>query len=232
MLETVDNWLFDSTGLTAHGFCLLWQPGLIWTYAISDTAIALAYFSIPLALAVVARRRRDLVFRPLLWLFAAFITLCGATHWLDLITLWSPAYGLQAVVKVATAAVSLFTAVALWRLLPVALTLPSPEQFRQASAALHASEERLFQAQKMEVVGQLTGGVAHDFNNIIQVISSGLSLMERRVEQGRIAEAANYIPAMRQAAESAARLTNRLLAFSRRQVLQPVAVEPARLLAG
>jgi hypothetical protein len=88
----------------------LWDPGLIWTYALSDAGIALAYFSIPVALIVIARQRRDLVFRPLLWLFAAFILLCGTTHWLDVLTLWVPAYGLEATVKGAIVAVSLFTA--------------------------------------------------------------------------------------------------------------------------
>ena len=232
MFDSLDEWLFNSTGLTAHGFCLLWEPGLIWTYALSDTGIALAYFSIPIALIVIARRRSDLVFRPLLWLFAAFILLCGTTHWLDVLTLWVPAYGLQATVKAATAAVSLFTAFALWRLLPQVLTFPSPAQFRQANAALRASEERLYHSQKLEVVGQLTGGIAHDFNNMLQAITSGLTLMERRVEQGRVAEVTRYIPAMRQAAESAAGLTNRLLAFSRRQALEPRVVEPDRLLKG
>ena len=232
MLDAIDKWLFDSTSLTAHGFCLLWQPGLIWTYALADAGIAIAYFSIPVMLGIIARRRSDLVFRPLLFMFAAFILLCGTTHALDILTLWVPAYNVEAAVKAATAAVSIITAVALWRLLPLALTFPSPAQFREANEALRESQERLYQMQKMETVGQLTGGIAHDFNNIVQVFTSGLSLMERRIDQGRTEQIGDYIPAMRQAAESAAALTNRLLAFSRRQALQPQLLEPDKLLTG
>jgi signal transduction histidine kinase len=232
MLAFLTDWLFDSSGLTAHGFCLLWEPWLIWTYAISDVGIALAYFSIPLALSVIARRRRDLVFRPVLWLFAAFILLCGTTHWLDVLTLWVPAYGLQALVKATTAAISVFTAIALWRLLPAALALPSPAQYREAHEALLSSQAQLSQSQKMEAVGQLTGGIAHDFNNMLQAIGSSLGLLERRIAQGRIDDLGRYIATMRQAADKAGALTHRLLAFSRRQTLQPSLIEPDRLVKG
>jgi signal transduction histidine kinase len=231
-MSNLVGWLFDPSGLTPHGFCLLWEPGLIWTYALSDAMIGLAYFSIPAALIVVARRRSDLVFRPLLWLFAAFILLCGTTHWLDLLTLWVPAYGLGGVVKAATAGVSLFTAVALWQLLPQALTFPSPAQFRETNEALRESQARLAQSQKMEAVGQLTGGIAHDFNNMLHAIMSGLTLLERRINEGRTGEAGRYFAAIRQAAESAARLTNRLLVFSRLQRLQATVVDPNGLVRG
>ena len=229
MLSALGDWLFNASELTPHGFCLLWDPALIWTYAISDTVIALAYFSIPVALVIVAQRRRDLIFRPVLWLFAAFILLCGTTHWLDLATLWVPLYDLQAVVKGLTALVSMGTALAVWYYLPNLLALPSSEQLRTANAELLASREQLAQSQKMDAVGQLTGGIAHDFNNLLQVISGSLALMERRIRDGRVEQAAKYIGAIKQASETAARLTNRLLAFSRRQTLQPQSTDIDRL---
>ena len=230
MLSALGDWLFNASELTPHGFCLLWDPALIWTYAISDTVIALAYFSIPIALAVVAQKRADLVFRPVLWLFAAFILLCGTTHWLDLITLWLPLYDLQAVIKALTALVSIGTAIALWVYMPNLLALPSAGQMREANAELLASRAQLAQAQKMDAVGQLTGGIAHDFNNLLQVISGSLALMERRIRDGRVEQAAKYIGAIRQASETASRLTNRLLAFSRRQTLQTQSIEIDRLI--
>lgn len=232
MLSALGDWLFGGSGLAPHGYCLLWEPGLIWLYAISDATIAIAYFSIPLALVIVGKRRSDLIFRPLLWLFAAFILLCGATHWLDLLTLWTPVYGLQGLVKAGTAVASISTAVALWWALPSFLALPSVEQLRQANAALLASEERLAHAQKLEALGQLTGGIAHDFNNVLQVIVGSLGVIDRQVARGRGNEIKPSVAAIRKATNTASSLINRMLAFSRRQTLLPRVIEPDKLVVG
>jgi two-component sensor histidine kinase len=130
MLQSIDHWLSVSSSLTPHGFCLLWEPWLIRAFVIGDAVTALAYFAIPAALAIFVRRRTDLAFRPVFLLFATFILLCGATHWLDLLTIWLPIYGIEAVVKLATAAVSCATAAAVWYMLPKALALPSHAQLR------------------------------------------------------------------------------------------------------
>jgi len=77
MFDDFARWPVDPSGLTPHGVCLLWEPGLIWLHAVSDVAVGLAYFTIPLALAIIVKRQQDLVFKPVLVLFAAFIVLCG-----------------------------------------------------------------------------------------------------------------------------------------------------------
>ncbi len=127
---------FDLSRFTPHGFCLAWQPGLIWLQAGSDILIAAAYFSIPATLLIFLRRRRDLAFKPVFALFAAFILACGTTHVMGTITLWAPYYWLDGAIKALTAALSVATAIALWPLIPKALALPSPDALREANAAL------------------------------------------------------------------------------------------------
>ncbi len=94
------------------------------------------------------------------------------------------------------------------------------------------AEEGLRQSQKMEAVGQLTGGLAHDFNNLLAGISGSLELMALRIGQGRIAELDRYMVAAQGASRRAAALTHRLLAFSRRQTLDPRATDVNMLVSG
>ncbi|ONG50676.1 hypothetical protein BKE38_17510 [Pseudoroseomonas deserti] len=103
---------------------------------------------------------------------------------------------------------------------------------RAAAETQRQLEEQLRQSQKMEAVGQLTGGLAHDFNNLLTGISGNLELLELRVAQGRTAELDRYIERARAASARAAALTHRLLAFSRRQTLDPKPTEVNRLVAG
>jgi signal transduction histidine kinase/CheY-like chemotaxis protein/PAS domain-containing protein len=103
---------------------------------------------------------------------------------------------------------------------------------QERTSQLMQVEEALRQSQKMEAVGQLTGGIAHDFNNLLAGISGSLELLERRLGEGQIAGLERYIDAAQGAARRAAALTQRLLAFSRRQTLDPKSVDVNRLVAG
>jgi PAS domain S-box-containing protein len=101
-----------------------------------------------------------------------------------------------------------------------------------AERALARSEEALRQAQKMEAVGQLTWGLAHDFNNLLTGMMGNLELLQLRVARGRLDDLDRFINAAQGAGRRAASLTQRLLAFSRRQTLDPRPTDVNRLLQG
>ncbi|MBB4152425.1 PAS domain S-box-containing protein [Sphingomonas jinjuensis] len=102
----------------------------------------------------------------------------------------------------------------------------------ERSAELMRAEEALRQSQKMEAVGQLTGGLAHDFNNLLAGISGAMELIDMRIGQGRVGEVGKYIAAAQSATKRAASLTHRLLAFSRRQTLAPRPTDVNALVVG
>jgi PAS domain S-box-containing protein len=367
--------VLTTPGLPPHGFCLLWQPELVWLHAGSDAIIGLSYFSIPLALGFFALKRRDVTFGWIIWLFGAFILACGTTHLFSIWNLWHADYGAEGLVKATTALVSAATAITLWPLVGRALEIPTPGQFRRVSnqlqtesgarenaqRALRLSEESLrllidgltehallmldpegrviswntgatrikgwreeevigrhfsifyteeerqagvparaldeaaqhgryetagwrvrkdgtrfwanvvihplrdeggsillgyakitrdlteqqkagealeqtraalAQAQKMETVGQLTGGFAHDFNNLLTPILGGAAMLERRAHDKLDASSRRLLAGIADAARRAGELTQRLLAFSRRQTLAPRVTEINRLIAG
>src|SRR3954465_15737108 len=100
------EYLFGAANFLPHGFCLLWRPDLVAMHVVADLAIGLAYFSIPLAILAYLRRKPEFEYRGTASLFAAFIVLCGLTHFAAIAMLWGPAYGLDGMLKLVTGVVS------------------------------------------------------------------------------------------------------------------------------
>jgi PAS domain S-box-containing protein len=142
--------LFTLRGLPPHGYCLLWDPALIWLHATSDIVIGFSYYAIPIALAAVVFNRRDFAFGWLFWLFALFILACGTTHFMDVWVLWHPDYAAQGLIKAATATASLLTATLLWPLVPKFVSFPTPIQFRRVFDLLESES-----AERQRAVSQL-----------------------------------------------------------------------------
>ncbi len=242
--------------LSPHGACLLWTPDLIWLNGISDALTGAAFFAAVFVLTLFLWRRwHDVMFRGVFWTLTIFFALCGVTRLLSILTLWVPAYDIEGIAKSLLALVSVGVTAALLLMLPRILVLPTRIQLQQAYAALEeetrqrrsaeamvqrfqaieATDSQVRQAQKMEAVGQLTGGVAHDFNNILTVITGTIEILSDAVkDRPHLAQIANLISS---AAARGADLTQHLLAFARRQPLQPrntdvnaLIVDAARLL--
>ncbi len=216
MSNELTSWLLDPPGLVAHGFCLFWEPGLVWLHAVSDTATGLAYFTIPLAIATFVRRRRDLVFTPVLVLFAAFILLCGAGHFLSLLTLWIPAYGLEGIVKAATAVVSILTAAALWMLVPKALLLPSVRQLQEVTAALAEREHQALKLSRLNAdLLQFASAVSHDLKAPLHAISQLADWISDDIQGTASLETLGNLRLMRQRAARLQMLIASLLCYAR-----------------
>jgi PAS domain S-box-containing protein len=126
----------QSADFMPRGYCYLWNPWIVWLHVISDGLITLSYFCIPLALAYLIHERPDLPFHWIFWMFGLFILGCGTTHLMEIWTVWHASYLLAGMVKAATAAVSVATAVMLILVIPKATALPSAEQLLEVNHEL------------------------------------------------------------------------------------------------
>ena len=161
-----------------HGFCFLWRPDVLWLHVLSDATIALAYFCIPGVLIYFIRKRTDMPFPAVFWLFGAFILLCGTTHILSIWVLWHPDYYLEGAIKALTALASIGTFLALIPLVPQALAIPSPAQMNEANAKLQAANAELERLYKLtEETGRVTLGA------VVDNVLDGIITID---EQGRI----------------------------------------------
>ena len=130
------SWLLSPQDYMPHGMCFLWQPELIALHVASDSLIALAYYSIPVALIYFVSKRADFAFPSIFVLTGLFILACGTTHVMSVWTLWFPDYRLDGGIKAVTALLSVGTAIAIWKVMPLALALPSTAQLERANRLL------------------------------------------------------------------------------------------------
>src|SRR5258708_1164659 len=130
------SWLMSPQDYMPHGMSFLCHPELIALHVASDSAIALAYYSIPIALIYFVNKRTDLAFPTIFVLTGLFILACGTTHIMGVWTLWFPDYRLDGGIKAVTALLSIGTAIAIWKVMPLALALPSTAQLEHANKPL------------------------------------------------------------------------------------------------
>jgi two-component sensor histidine kinase/PAS domain-containing protein len=150
------GWLLQVADFMPHGMCLNWRPELMALHIVSDALIAVAYFAIPIGIAVFVQRRADLngQHKALALLFAVFITACGLTHLMSILVLWQPYYVAEGVMKAFTALVSVGTAIALPFLLPQLLRIPSPKVL-QAEIASHRTTLEMLEQARLQLANRV-----------------------------------------------------------------------------
>lgn len=139
--------LFTSATATPHGYCLLWNKGLVTLHVLCDGLIALAYLMIPAIIYVFVRKKyveNILLFR----LFSGFILACALTHLMDIVVIWYPYYTLQGFIMAFSATVSVATVIALWKQMPELIKLPSLQVLQEINEKLSVEIERRSEAEK------------------------------------------------------------------------------------
>jgi light-regulated signal transduction histidine kinase (bacteriophytochrome) len=168
MFDVDVSW-FSSDSFLPHGHCFMWAPGVLWLHVVADIVIAMAYFTIPLVLVYIARRRKDLPFDWLVLCLGIFIVGSGLTSTMDVWNMWHTQYWLEGIIKLVTAVASVPTALLLWRSLPEILSLPSQRQLRDANESLARANREL---------EAFTASVSHDLRSPLTTIAGQAGLLE------------------------------------------------------
>ncbi len=221
-----------------HGHCYYWTAEVLWSHVLSDAVIALSYYSIPIVLVIIVRRRRDLKFNWVFWAFAAFIFACGTTHAISIWTTWYGTYRLEGLIKIFTAAVSILTAIGLWPLLPKVLAIPSTaalereinerilaeQKLRDGQLSLEQkiadrtkelSELNLTLREKNKELEDLVYFVAHDLKAPLITVLGFAGLLPDLLQQNRQDDLREYIRRMDSAGKRLRELIDRIVTYSR-----------------
>ncbi len=240
------DWLFSTNEFMPHAMCYNNNPGIIPLHVISDSVIAIAYYSIPITLIYFVRKRKDLAFDWMFVCFAIFIVACGTTHVMEIYNIWHPTYWLAGVIKAITAFASIVTAILLIRLLPKAIALPSPAQLRRSNEALQLeieerkkslekiellNQELLLQTAKIEMVNKelesFSYSVSHDLRSPLRHIDGYVELLADEKGHATPEDRSRYMTKISESAKQMGLLIDNLLAFSRmgRSAINPSIVD-------
>ena len=206
--------LFNTSDWPARWHCGSWTDFHGWLYILSDVSIWAAYFAIPVLLFRIIRTRKDILpFSKIIGLFIAFILLCGTTHLLDAVIFWWPAYRLSALVRLATALVSIITVFALYKMLPAILNLRTLEQLEKEiderkKAEQHAQSQLILKQAAEDLMAkkdEFMSIASHELKTPITTVKASLQVLQRMT--GKNDALQNMAPFVEKASRQVNKLT-------------------------
>lgn len=200
----------------AHGFCFSWEPGLVWLHVISDILTGVAYYSIAIAMAYFAIKRRDLPFLLVFLFFGLFILACGTTHFLAAYTVYVPDYWTEGVVKSITMLVSVIAAILFIPKIPVAIEMPSLPKTLRDLQKLSGDQKRteVELNRKVAELERFAYTVSHDLKSPIITIKGFTGALEQDLRDGRYERMESDLKRVSEAADKMNDLLQGLLNLS------------------
>ncbi|QDV05049.1 Phytochrome-like protein cph1 [Planctomycetes bacterium Poly30] len=209
--------LFDTSDFPPRWHCGSWTALHGWVHIIADIATGVAYFAIPSLFLLFLRKRKDVVFPALFWLFAAFILSCGTVHFIEASIFWTPWYRLSAFFKVLTATVSIATAIVMVRVMPQAMKIPGLSAMNEALQREIEQRERTEEElhKKNLQLDHFASMASHDLKSPLRAIKN-LAEWVREDCKGHLPEASDeHLRLMHDRVEGMEGLLDGLLDFAR-----------------